>query len=123
MQKSKSSLFLMELIIVIFFFALTSAVCLEVFVKAHFVANKTESLDYAILWADNAAECFYEYGSDYAKIEDTLRSSFDLKNYDFKLDFSEDDTYMYMDYSFYDKDSDEPVYSFVFKQYIKGLAG
>lgn len=122
MQKSKSSLFLMELIIVIFFFALTSAVCLEVFVKAHFVAKETEELDYAILWADNAAECFYEFGDDYESIENTLRASFDMKGYDFKLDFSSDDSYRYMDYSFYNTEYDSPVYSYTFKQHIQEVA-
>ena len=68
MQKSKSALFLMELIIVIFFFALTSAVCLQVFVKAHLVAKETKGLNYAVLWADNASECFYEFGDDEEKI-------------------------------------------------------
>ena len=56
MQKSKSALFLMELIIVILFFALTSAVCMRVFIKAHDVAHETESANYADFSSDETFE-------------------------------------------------------------------
>lgn len=122
MKKSKSSLFLMELIIVIFFFALTSAVCMQVFVKAHFVAEKTKNTNLAILWADNAAECFYEYGGDFEKITEALDSSFDLSDYRYDASFREEGSYIYMDYAFYSNEATEPIYSFTFNQYIKEVA-
>lgn len=122
MKKSKSSLFLMELIIVIFFFTLTSAVCLQVFVEAHFVAEKTKGMNQAILWADNAAECFYEFGEDFEKTEATLAESFSLTDYHYDLSFKEEGSYIYMDYTFYSNTESEPIYSFTFRQYLKEVA-
>ncbi|MBP5152696.1 MAG: hypothetical protein ILP13_07285 [Lachnospiraceae bacterium] len=122
MHKSKSALFLMELIIVIFFFALTSAVCLRVFVKAHDVASETEGLNYAILWADNAGECFREFGPDEAKIKSLLDADFNLTDYAYSLDFSEDNSFFYMDYRFTYSPKDTEVYSFKFKQHKKEVS-
>ncbi len=122
MHKSKSALFLMELIIVIFFFALTSAVCLRVFVKAHDVAGETEGMNYAILWADNAGECFREYGPDAEKIKSLLDADFNLEDYSYSLDFSEDDGFYYMDYKFTYSPKNTEVYSFKFKQHKKEVS-
>lgn len=122
MQKSKSALFLMELIIVIFFFALTSAVCLQVFVKAHDIATETKSYNYAVMWADNACECFYEYGSDHAAIESTLASAFNLKDYSYILNFTNDETFEYMEFIFTYLPKNKEVYSYTFKQHIKEAA-
>ena len=112
----------MELIIVIFFFALTSAVCLRVFVKAHDVAEDTEGLNYAILWADNAGECFREFGPDEGKIKSMLDADFNLEDYSYNLDFSEDDGFYYMDYSFTFTPKNALVYSFRFKQHKKEVS-
>ena len=118
MRKSKSALFLMELIIIIFFFALTSAVCLRVFVTAHMKASETKGLNYAILWADNAYECFREYKDDTEMVEHTLADAFALTDYSYALSFSEDDDFVYMDYSFYEEDDHTLIYSYTFKQHI-----
>lgn len=64
MRHSKTGLFLMELIIVICFFALTSAISLQVFVKAHSFDVATENMLNSVIWADNVSEIFYEYGSN-----------------------------------------------------------
>lgn len=48
MNKSKTSLVLMELIITILFFSLASAVCVQLFVNAHLVAKDTKKLNAAI---------------------------------------------------------------------------
>ncbi len=120
MQKSKSALFLMELIIVIFFFALTSAVCLKVFVKAHAVARETEGLNAAILWADNAAECFYEFNDKELLIK-TLEDAFESEEYEYALTFSEDEGYEYMEFSFAKKDGTK-IYSYTFKKHILEVA-
>lgn len=112
----------MELIIVIFFFALTSAVCLQVFVRAHDIARETESTNKAILWADNACECFYEFGNDQAKIENTLNTAFDSKEYSYKLNFFDDDQFDYMEFSFYYTPKDELVYTYTFKQHKQEVA-
>lgn len=47
-QKSKTSLVLMELIITILFFSLASAVCTQLFVRAHLITKNTRKLNEAI---------------------------------------------------------------------------
>ena len=58
-NSSKTSLFLMELIIAILFFSLASAVCIQLFVRSHIISNKSVELNYGVLWAQNTAELFY----------------------------------------------------------------
>ena len=55
-SSSRSSLLLMELIISILFFALASAVCLQLFVKASLLSRDTEELDRAVRCASSVAE-------------------------------------------------------------------
>ena len=57
MRSSKSALFLMELIIVIAFFALASAVCMRLFVHAHLISKQSADLNMAVSAAQSAAEC------------------------------------------------------------------
>ena len=52
-NSSKSSLFLIELILAIFFFIIAMAVCLQLFVKAHTLSNDTISMNHAVLWTQN----------------------------------------------------------------------
>lgn len=59
-QAHKSSLFLIELILAIAFFALASAVCLQLFVKSHMISQETSQLNTAVNLASSAAECFRE---------------------------------------------------------------
>ena len=65
MSKSKSSLFLIELIIVILFFSLTSTVCIQLFVKAHLIGKHTSELNHSVEIAQNLAESFYGMNGDY----------------------------------------------------------
>lgn len=58
MKTSKSSLFLMELIIAILFFALASAVCIQLFVKSHLLGNTTAQENHALLLCQNLAEIY-----------------------------------------------------------------
>lgn len=58
MHSSKNSLFLMELILSILFFALTAAVCLQLFVKAHVLSQDAIHLNHAVTEAQNFAEVF-----------------------------------------------------------------
>lgn len=44
----RSSLFLLELIIAILFFSLTSAVCVQIFVRAHLISRQTQELNMAL---------------------------------------------------------------------------
>lgn len=64
MKSSKSSLFLMELIIVILFFSLASAVCIQLFVKAHTLDDDTVSVTHLGIAVQDAAECFYGVSGD-----------------------------------------------------------
>jgi len=59
MTKSKTSLFLMELIIVILFFSIASAVCVQLFFKAHEIDVSTDKLSHSNIVIQNLAECFY----------------------------------------------------------------
>lgn len=62
---SKSALFLMELILAIFFFSLASAVCIQLFVKAHLIGASTTNKNHSILWAQNIAEVYTGTGADF----------------------------------------------------------
>jgi len=61
---SKTSLFLMELIITILFFSLASTVCIQLFVKAHLLGEETIIQNHSIVIAQNVAESFYQFDGD-----------------------------------------------------------
>lgn len=63
-KKSKSALFLIELIIAILFFALSSAVCAQLFAKAHLISQKSTDVTMAVNRAQTAAEEFYHAAPD-----------------------------------------------------------
>ena len=54
--KSKTSLFLMEVIITILFFSISGAVCVQFFVKAHTIGIQTKELNHAVTAAQGFAE-------------------------------------------------------------------
>lgn len=56
--KSRTSLVLMELIITILFFSIASAVCVQLFVKAHLVTKDTYELNNAVGIAESFSEVF-----------------------------------------------------------------
>lgn len=58
MKHSRSSLFLMEMIIAILFFSLASAVCIQLFAKAHLLSTHTVDQNHAVIWAQNLAEAY-----------------------------------------------------------------
>lgn len=53
---SRSGIFLMEIIVAILFFALVSAVCLQIFVKAHGMSIRTAELNMAVSLTSSMAE-------------------------------------------------------------------
>lgn len=58
-QKSKaqsSSLFLMEIILAILFFSITSAVCVQIFVKSHLMSQESQALTQAVNECSAVAE-------------------------------------------------------------------
>ena len=64
MRNSRASLFLMELMISILFFSLSSAVCIQLFVKAHTINETTEYKSSATLIAQDISEYFHNKCGD-----------------------------------------------------------
>lgn len=54
----RSSLFLLELIIAILFFSLTSAVCVQIFVRAHLISRQTKEQNMALEKISGFTEVF-----------------------------------------------------------------
>ena len=54
--RSRSSLFLMEMIVTILFFSLASAICVKSFVNAHIIGRETMELNRAVAIASGYAE-------------------------------------------------------------------
>ena len=61
----RSSLFLLELIIAILFFSLTSAVCVQFFARAHQISRQTQELNAALEKVSGCTEIFLG-GGDFA---------------------------------------------------------
>ena len=54
--RSRTSLFLMEMIVTVLFFSLASAVCVQCFVNAHVIGRQTQELNHAVAAATGFAE-------------------------------------------------------------------
>lgn len=54
--RSRTSLFLMEMIVTILFFSLAGAVCVKCFVNAHMIGRETQELNHAVAIATGYAE-------------------------------------------------------------------
>lgn len=67
-RNHRSSLFLLELILVIFFFSLASVVCIQLFVKAHLTEQETKALNHAIPLAESAAEAFHSVSGNLERL-------------------------------------------------------
>ena len=62
----RSSLFLLEFMIALFFFILTGTICIQIFVKAHTVSQAAENLNIAVHQTASYAEQF-RAGVDFPK--------------------------------------------------------
>ena len=92
-NSSRTSLFLMELIIAIFFFSLAGAVCIQLFVRSHVISNSSVELNYSVLWAQNVAEAFCGCNGNIDRMTDLLEDSFIQNDHDMQtliLLFDED---------------------------------
>lgn len=69
-RAQSSSLFLMELIIAILFFAITSAFCVQFFVKSHLLSQESKILSQAVNECANIAEVY--------DTADSIREAFSL---------------------------------------------
>ena len=74
---SKTSLFLMELTIIILFFSICSAICMQIFATAQMQAKKSNSLTGSILACQSVAEIYKAENGDFEKIISILA---DTKN-------------------------------------------
>ena len=75
MKHSRSSLFLMEMIIAILFFSLASAVCIQLFAKSHLLSTQTVNQNHAVTWAQNLAESYLASGGDLDSMQDLFSPS------------------------------------------------
>ena len=57
-MRSKSSLFLIELIIAVLFFALASTVCIQMFVRGHMINISNSEKEHAIMLTQSLAESY-----------------------------------------------------------------
>lgn len=71
-QNTRSSLFLIELILAILFFSLASAVCIQVFVKAHFMSQSARELTLGSNYASSAAEVLAHTDGSYEAVKELL---------------------------------------------------
>lgn len=67
-NRSRSTLFLIEQLIVIAVFAICASACVKILTDAYFTANKTRDMSNALLAADSSAECFKSVSGDLEKV-------------------------------------------------------
>lgn len=77
-MRSKTSLFLIELLVMVLIFALCAALCLQIFVRAEQISLETARRDDALLLARNAAELFRS-GSSAEEIAQTLSGEYTVQ--------------------------------------------
>lgn len=75
MKHSRSSLFLMEMIIAILFFSLASAVCIQLFAKSHLLSTQTVNRNHAVIQAQNLAESYLSLEGDISAMQDLFSPS------------------------------------------------
>jgi len=71
-NRSKSTLFLIEQLIVIAVFAICAVACISILTAAYFNANDSKALSHAVLKAESAAEVFKVTGDDFSAMADIL---------------------------------------------------
>ncbi|MCR5404378.1 MAG: hypothetical protein K6E91_11260 [Butyrivibrio sp.] len=77
---SKLSLFLMELIMVIFFFSLSAAVCVRLFTSAHLLSENARNMTNAAMWSQNLGEVFTGKKGDVREISALYPDAFLTEN-------------------------------------------
>ena len=74
-MKNKTSLLLMEQLVMVLVFALAAALCLAAFVKADRISQETVRRDEAVLLAQNAAEVLKATSGDIERAKATASAS------------------------------------------------
>lgn len=85
-MKNRTSLVLMEQLVMIMVFALAAALCLRVFVTADEISRKTASRDGAVLIAQNAAEVLKATSGDTDRTAELLRPMAEAEGYRIELE-------------------------------------
>lgn len=80
----------MELVIVILFFSLSSAVCVQLFVKAHQLDQETVNLNHSVIWIQNLAESYRAYQGDIDKVAAIYEEQLPSSSQDLVLYFDSD---------------------------------
>ena len=95
---SKTSLFLIELVLSIFFFIVATAICMQLFVNTYFFSLQTKEINQALLWSQNLAEPFLGNNGDYCIIKtlfgdiDCIKDfTIETSNGEFKLTLTQED--------------------------------
>lgn len=97
MKSSKSSLFLIELIISILFFSLASAACIQLFVKAHLLDKKTQETNQIVMWTQNLAELWYASDGEIYPIYERLVLDYDVQDSSILLVDNDRKLFLYFD--------------------------
>ena len=77
-MKNKSSLLLMEQLIMILVFALAAALCLQAFAQAKIISEETARRDQAVILAQNAAQLLKATGGDTEQAESLGTEGYDV---------------------------------------------
>ncbi|MBQ8326668.1 MAG: hypothetical protein IJX86_06310 [Lachnospiraceae bacterium] len=139
-RNSKSSLFLIELIIVILFFSIAGAVCIQLFVKSYLLGKETEGLNVCVKHSQNFAEVFNGMGGDteeftaffedslitisddsysvYITEDDTFTTDMSQAAYRGDLLFSTENSIVTLNISFYQIKNNEEIYSISVDKYL-----
>ena len=137
MRNSRASLFLMELMISILFFSLSSAVCIQLFVKAHTINGTTEDKSNATLIAQDISEYFHHangnkekflsYFTEYEETEEGVLIYFTQNSnccsssnayYTATLLFSEDNSYNLLSFRITCVNNTDTLYAAELKKHI-----
>lgn len=97
MKSSKSSLFLIELIISILFFSLASAACIQLFVKAHLLDKKTQETNQIVMWTQNLAELWYASEDELTPIYERLIADYVVQDSSILLADNDSKLFLYFD--------------------------
>lgn len=138
MRNSRASLFLMELMISILFFSLSSAVCIQLFVKAYTINEATENKSNATLIAQDISEYFHHASGDkeqflkyFGEYEDAgdiiilyfsqngINCHADNAYYIATLCFSQEASFRVLTLELTRQDDNVPLYSSTLKKYIQ----
>jgi len=71
---SRTGLFLMELILAVLLFSLSSVLCIQMFMKSHTLSKSSVELNHSILWAQNISETFYGCNGNASAMSELLEN-------------------------------------------------